>query len=191
MRARAILITGAPGTGKSTLGRALGAALRLPFIARDDIRGGLFFSGGAWSSRLDRLPSGDEAVELFLQTVEDLLARGVSCVVEYVVRSHRPADLERLQAAGDVVVVVTGCLDPEARLIDRNQSDRLIANPSILDAAGVETVEQHTAAMLVRMRDVECEMAREFSLPVLRVDTSGEYEPAIDVIVAFATTPIR
>jgi broad-specificity NMP kinase len=191
VRARAILVTGAPGTGKSTLGRTLGAMLRLPFIARDDIRGGLFLSAGAWGSELDRLPSGDEAVELFLQTVEGLLTRRVSCVVEYVVRSHRPADLDRLQAAGDVVVVVTSCLDPEARLIERNQSDRLIANPSILEAAGVETVEQHTAAMLVRMRDVECEMAREFSLPVLRVDTTGEYEPAIDVILAFATTPTR
>jgi hypothetical protein len=36
-----------------------------------------------------------------LQTVEGLLARDVSCVIEYVVRTHRPTDLERLRAAAD------------------------------------------------------------------------------------------
>jgi predicted kinase len=71
-------VTGAPGTGKSTLGKMLATMLRVPFIARDDIRGGLVFSAGAWSDAPIELPPGDEAVELFLETVEGLLAREVS-----------------------------------------------------------------------------------------------------------------
>jgi hypothetical protein len=180
-------VTGAPGTGKSTLGKMLATMLRVPFIARDDIRGGLVFSAGAWSDAPIELPPGDEAVELFLETVEGLLAREVSCVIEYVVRSHRPADLERLRAAGDCIVIFTSCHDPVSRLIQRNQSDRLIANQAVLDAAGVRTVEAHTAAMVERMRQVEREMAHEFPVPVLHVDTTGDYDPSIEAVLRFAT----
>jgi hypothetical protein len=180
-------VTGEPGTGKSTLGKMLAAVLRVPFIARDDIRGGLTFAAGAWSNERVELPSGDEAVEVFLQTVEGLLAHEVSCVIEYVVRSHRPADLERLRASGDCVVIFTTCQDPVSRLIQRNQSDRLIANPSILHAAGVRTVEEHTAALVQRMRQVEHEMVREFPVPVLHVDTTVDYRPGIEAVLEFAT----
>lgn len=184
-----ILLTGAPGTGKSTLGTTLAAMLRVPFLARDDIRGGLLFTAGAWGSELDRMPTGDEAVEVFLQTVEGLLAHEVSCVIEYVLRSHRPGDLDRIRTAGECFVVFTDCADPTTRLVQRNSSDRLIANPAVLRAVGAPTVEAHTTAMLERMRQVEQEMLREFHAPVLRVDTTDGYDPGLDAILAFATAP--
>ncbi len=55
-------MTGAPGSGKSTLGSELASHLRLPFLARDDVRGGLLHTNGAWTGRLERIPSGDETV---------------------------------------------------------------------------------------------------------------------------------
>jgi chloramphenicol 3-O-phosphotransferase len=67
---RIILLTGAPGSGKSTLGRALSAALRIPFIARDDVRGGLTMTAGAWRDSLDQLPASDTAVDAFLDIVD-------------------------------------------------------------------------------------------------------------------------
>ena len=165
----------------------MAAALRLPFIARDAIRGGLLFSAGAWNDELATLPSGDEAVETFLQTVEGLLARNVSCVVEYVVRLTRPADLDRLCAAGDCLVIVTCCEDSMARVVRRNRLDRLIANPGVLRAVGVATVEEHTALVVERMRLVEIDMRTEFPVPVLRVNTTDSYDPDIKGIIAFAT----
>lgn len=182
-----ILVTGAPGTGKTTLGTTLASLLRVPFIARDAVRGGLLFTAGAWTDELQRVPSGDEAVEVFLETVEGLLARGVSCVVEYVVRAHRPADFERLCAAGDCVVVMTTCADATPRLVERNRADRLIANPAVLRAIGLDSVDEHTTTTLERMRQVEQEMAREFPVPVLHVDTTDGYHPDLDAVLAFVT----
>ena len=49
-------MTGAPGSGKSTLARQLSVAIRVPFLARDDIRGGLLFTEGAWGDALERKP---------------------------------------------------------------------------------------------------------------------------------------
>ena len=85
-----------PGSGKSTLARQLSGLLRVPYLARDDVRGGMFFTAGAWRDELERVPSADEAVDVFLHVAERLLACGVSCVLEYVVRAHRPGDLERI-----------------------------------------------------------------------------------------------
>ncbi len=187
MKPRVVLVTGSPGSGKTTFASHLARALRVPFIARDDIRGGLLFTAGAWSDELRSVPSADEAVEAFLATVEGLLTRGVSCVVEYVVRSHRPGDLDRILAAGDCVVIFTSCADPMARVVQRNLADRLVANPAVLAAGGFRTVEEHTAAVVTRMQQVEREMRLAFPVPVLHVDTTAEYDPSLDVVLEFAT----
>ena len=181
-----VLITGVPGSGKSTLGRQLGIRLRLPFIARDDVRGGLLFTAGAWNDRIERIPSGDEAVEAFLATVERLLVSGVSCIVEYVIRRHRPDDFERIAALADCVVIVTSCNDPIERVRIRNLSDRLVSSPAVLEAAGFSSIEQHTEALVARMRSVAAEMRQSFPVPVLSVDTDDGYRPSLDEITAFA-----
>jgi predicted kinase len=183
-----VLVTGAPGSGKTTLGRQLGAELRVPFLGRDDVRGGLLLTAGAWGDRLDHVPSGEDAVDAFLSIVETTLAAGVSCVAEYVVRTGRPRDLDRLAAAGEVVVVVTAASGTETRLRRRNAADRLIANRAVLDALGTSSVEEHTDAMIDRMRTVESEMRTEFPTPTLHVDTTDGYRPDLDAIVDFAVT---
>jgi predicted kinase len=188
VRPRLVLVTGAPGSGKTTLGRQLGAELRVPFLARDDVRGGLLLTAGAWTDRLDHVPTGEDAVDAFLSIVETTLAAGVSCVVEYVVRTDRPGDLDRLAAAGEVVVIVTDAIGTDARLRRRNATDRLVANRAVLDALGLSSVDEHTDAMIERMRTVEHEMRTAFSMPTLRVDTSDGYRPGLDTVVDFAVT---
>lgn len=186
MRPRIILLTGSPGSGKSTLGRELCAALRIPFIARDDVRGGMAMTAGAWEDTIEQLPAADTAVDTFLDIVELSLRRGVSCIAEYVFRSHRPGDLDRIRAAGDAVVIITRCSDPTPRLIERNMADRLIAQPTVLRAAGASSVAEHTAAMVDRMRAVELAMMTRFPVPTLTVDTTDQYDPGLDTIFEFA-----
>jgi hypothetical protein len=135
------------------------------------------------------VPSADEAVDRLLAAAELLLPSGVSCVLEYLVRAHRPRDLERILAVADCVVVMTQCADPMSRVRERNGSDLLIANRTVLDAGGYASVEAHTDAVVDRMTEVALAMRKDFPVPILDVDTTEGYRRAIDDVVRFVTTP--
>src|SRR5262245_14385242 len=79
-----VVVTGEPGSGKSTLGRELSRVLRLPFLSRDDVRGGLLATDGLWTGRLQAASSREAAVATFVQIVETMAGLGVSAVVEYI-----------------------------------------------------------------------------------------------------------
>ena len=76
-----ILITGASGTGKTTLGRRLAGDLDLPFISRDAVKELLFdvlgWGDRAWSRKL-----GAASYLLLYYTFEHLLHARASCVIE-------------------------------------------------------------------------------------------------------------
>jgi predicted kinase len=184
-RASVVLITGQPGSGKSTLGADLSHALRVPFIARDDVRGGLFFTAGAWSARPRSVPTSEEAVEAFLRIVETTAGLGVSCIVEYLVRQGRPDDLRRIATAADCRVVHTWCRDAQERFVRRNDTDRLLNRQPVLDVLGYATIGEHTSDASRRMRSVAGEMRTDFDLPILRVNTDDGYEPGLDGIIDF------
>ena len=186
MRPRIVLVTGRPGSGKSTLARELSQRLRLPFLARDDVRGGLLFSAGAWSESVERIPSSEEAVSLFLESVELLVRGGASCVIEYVVRASRPMELDRLMAAGDCVAIVTHCEQALDRFAERNRRDPLISNGALLAAAGYANVEAHTTQAIERMRQVGRDMLLDFPFPTFHVDTTDGYNPRLADVIEFA-----
>jgi predicted kinase len=76
-----LLVTGAPATGKTTLSRRLAADLKLPLVARDDLKEILFdqlgWSTVEWSQQLGRA-----SFELMYLVIEKLLAAAVSQVVD-------------------------------------------------------------------------------------------------------------
>ncbi|HVO45134.1 MAG TPA: AAA family ATPase [Steroidobacteraceae bacterium] len=88
---RLILVTGLPGTGKSTLARALSRSLRLPLLAKDSIKEPLM---RVLASRV--VPSrqlSDAAFAILFACVQDCLASGAGVVLEGNFRSgeHEPA----------------------------------------------------------------------------------------------------
>jgi predicted kinase len=76
-----IIITGAPGTGKTSLGRHLAAAFGMPFIHKDGIKETLFDSLG-WKDRAWSTTLGAAAMDLLFYFVEVQLAAGRSFIVE-------------------------------------------------------------------------------------------------------------
>ena len=75
------IVTGRPGSGKSTFAREFARAAFLPVISRDELKEGYVHTQGRPHSALP-LDSNSIATDLFFQTIELLLGRGVSLVAE-------------------------------------------------------------------------------------------------------------
>jgi predicted kinase len=186
-RPRITLITGAPGSGKTTLGAKVSRALQIPFIARDDVRRGLFFTAGGWTERPGPVPTSEQSVEVFLRLLETTASLGVSAVAEHVFGRDRHDDLERLTTAAECVVIITKCRRALDRFEERHRGDRLINRRPVLEALGYATVEDHTADALARMRSVATQMRTKFDVPSLLVDTEDGYTPGFEEILDFVT----
>jgi len=186
-RPRVVLLVGEPGSGKTELGIALSKALGVPFLARDQVRRGLYMSAGAWGDAPGPAATARHAADAFLAVVETMARLGISCVVEYVFRSAHPEDLQRLTDVADCVVVRTRCADAATRRARRDAEDALLARPEIVRALGYPDAAKAEAARAARMRRVTEESMTTFALPVLEVATDDGWVPPCESIVEFAT----
>ena len=83
-----VIVTGAPGSGKTTLARALAAGCALPVFSKDDLKDSLFDSLG-WSDRAWSRRVGMASIHLLFLIAERILAAGQPVIVESNFRDAR------------------------------------------------------------------------------------------------------
>lgn len=173
------LITGRPGAGKTTLARALTAAVRCPLLCRDELKEGLVNSLPADAAIDDEIQR--RANDAFFDAIELLLRRGVTLMVEAAFQHHVWAPpLELVRGIANLRIIVCS-VDPS--LARSRHIDRGLADPQRERFHGDAVVQ---AAREGRTLPIGEYVAPNLDLPTLVVDTTDGYRPGFDEVVAFA-----
>ncbi|MBC8106021.1 MAG: ATP-binding protein [Anaerolineae bacterium] len=176
---RLIVVTGRPGSGKTTLAHALARAIRCPAICRDEIKEGFVNTIGPLAQLSDDINR--NVYDVFFDTITLLLSRGITLVAEAAFQHKNWAPkLEPLRAVARIRIVICS-IDPQiarARHIERGLADP--QRERFHDDAVVQ------AAREGRALPIDVYDPPHLDLPSLTVDTSQGYQPSLDQIISFS-----
>ncbi len=172
-----VVISGMPGSGKTTLGWELSRRLHVPFLSRDDIKTGLHVTHR--SDDPDEVwRFAERAFEVFYGAATSYLNAGVSIVIEAAFHSERSqADLAALAAHATLVhIAVETPTDVSLRRY-RERAEAGQRHPAHNDLQFADAMEDGTKEVGVYRVELDA--------PSLAVDASDGYSPELAEIQEF------
>ncbi len=171
-----IYVSGAPGSGKTTLARHISKQLNIPQISSDLVHGGVAFT----NPNHDR---SETIQDVFLPYMIQTAKLGITFVVDHVLQKDiaKETIIEKLQEHSNVLYIHTQTIDPIARYknnIETNESAEIQNRRNHL----LTRAEHHTNNLDNTISKITLD------IPTLVVNTDNGYNPGIEDIIEFIQT---
>ena len=175
-----IIVTGRPGSGKTTLAGELSRRLWLPKLSRDEIKEGYVNTFGV---KHDQLPpdTNGKVNEVFFETTLGLLKGDVSIIIEAAFQHPLWSQIvPRIQKIARTIIVIC---DLDAQTSARRHLERGLNDPNREFFHGDRRVSIFRETG--QFSPAGPYEAPHFDVPTLHVDTSVGYNPGLEQIEAF------
>lgn len=158
-----LLVTGPPGSGKTTLARSLALRLGVPAICKDDLKESLFEALG-WGDREHSRALSDAAYRIMFHLVRAQVAAGRSLILEANFRPEAATLLEGIRRERGFRPVQVRCVAERAILVERLTARALqrSRHPGHADSVLLDDLDELLSTGVVL----------ELAGPVLELDTT-------------------
>jgi adenylate kinase family enzyme len=165
-----IFVSGAPGSGKTTLAQRIAAHLRVPHVPRDEVLRGLEMTAGG---SIDR---GGFGIEVYYKTLTTMLDQGVSMVTDGTIYKGISEDdiIHFLSSRATVINIHARAQNEHERFIERERQRR---NQGWSDEWAISYKQR-----LDKIYNQAVEPL-ELNVPLIEVDATNGYDPPIEEIV--------